>query len=44
MFAGCDGMAGRRMNGMRRDELNRMARGLAAAGMCELRLMLLQNS
>ena len=32
------------MNGMRRDEVNRMAFVLAAVGMCELRLMLLQNS
>lgn len=32
------------MTGMRRDELNRMACGLAAAGMCDSRLMLLLNS
>ena len=37
-------MAGMRMNGMRRDEVNRMACWLATAGMCESRLMLLQNS
>ena len=37
-------MAGRRMNGMRRDELNRIACGLLAAEMCESRLMLLYNS
>ena len=32
------------MNGMHRDELNRMACGLVATGMGDLRLMLLQNS
>ena len=32
------------MNGMRRDELNRIACGLLAAGMGESRLMLLLNS
>lgn len=32
------------MTGRRRDELNRMACGLAAAGMCDSRLMVLFNS
>ena len=36
--------AGKRRSGMRRDELNRMACGWLAVGMCDLRLMLLYNS